>query len=153
MALGLWVYRELFPGDEKLLRGLLAEVAKAASLKSDGNALVRLGGAGKLAGFFSEDVVVHLDVSGLEGKEIQGREELRQIVAAARASLQSAHVQFPDSRLEIGADRQSAAGQVTATADINGENNSVVQELKLSFRKIDGKWKITRVDTVHTLQQ
>ncbi|HXT41614.1 MAG TPA: hypothetical protein VN887_16525, partial [Candidatus Angelobacter sp.] len=86
-ALGFWLCRELFPSDESRLRGLLADVAKAASLKGNENPLVRLAGANKLAGFFSEDVVVHIDASGLEGKQIQGREELRQTVAAARASL------------------------------------------------------------------
>jgi ketosteroid isomerase-like protein len=152
MALGFWFYRELFPNDEHKLRGVLAEVAKAASLKPNENPLVGLAGANRLAGFFSEDVVVRIDVSGLEGKVIQGREELQQTATAARVSLQSADVQFPDVRLEIAADHESATAQVTATADINGEKNTVVQELKLLFRKIDGKWKITRVDTVRTLQ-
>ena len=151
-ALGFWLCRELFPSDETRLRGLLADVAKAASLKVNENPLVRLAGANKLAGFFSEDVVVHIDVSGLEGKQIQGREEFRQTVTGARASLQSAEVQFPDAKLEIAADRESATAEVTATADINGEKNTVVQELKVLFKKIDGKWKITQVDTVHTLQ-
>jgi ketosteroid isomerase-like protein len=73
-------------------------------------------------------------------------------VTAACASLQSAEVQFPDARLEIAADRESATAEVTATADINGEKNTVVQELKVLFKKIDGQWKITRVDTVRTLQ-
>jgi ketosteroid isomerase-like protein len=152
MALGFWLYRELFPGDESRLRGLLANVAKAATLRANENPLVRLAEANKLAGFFSEDVVVHIDVTGLEGKEIQGREELQQTATAARASLQSAEVQFPDARLEIAPDRESATAEVTATADINGEKNTVVQELKVLFKKIDGQWKITRVDTVRTLQ-
>ena len=151
-ALGFWLCRELFPSDESRLRGLLADVAKAASLKGNENPLVRLAGANKLAGFFSEDAVVHIDASGLEGKQIQGREELRQTVAAARASLQSAEVQFPDAQLEIAPNRESATAEVTATADINGEKNTVVQELKVLFKKIDGQWKITQVDTVHTLQ-
>lgn len=152
VALGFWLCRELFPGDESRLRGLLSDVAKAASLKGNENPLIRLAGANRLAGFFSENVVVHIDVSGLEGKEIQGRDELRQTAVAARASLQSAEVQFPDARLEIAPDRESATAEVTATADINGEKNTVVQELKVFFKKIDGEWKITRVDTVRTLQ-
>ena len=152
IALGVWLYHRLFPSDERQLRALLAAVAKTASFKPNENPLVQLAAAGKLAGFFSDDAAIHIDVPGLDGRTIQGRAELEQIIAAARASVQSVEIRFPDAQLEIDAGRQSASGHLAVVADINGEKDAAVQELKLSFRKIDRQWKIAQIDTVRTLR-
>lgn len=151
IALGLWLYRVLFPTDETRIRKLLAEVAETASLKPNENPLVRLGAAGKLAGFFSGDAIIHVDVEGVRDRTIQGRDELQQVVAAARASLQSAAIRFPDVSLTVEPDGLSAVANVAAVADVNGEKNTVVQELKMNLKKIEGKWRISQVDTVRTL--
>jgi hypothetical protein len=37
---------------------------------------------------------------------------------------------------------------VALTADIGGEQNAVVVDLKIEMKKIDGDWLITRVETV-----
>lgn len=149
-ALGVWLCRILFPSDETRIRKLLAQVAETASLKPNENRLVGLGAAVKLTGFFTPDLVINVDAVGLEGRSIQGREQLQQTVMAARANLQSANIHFPDVHLTIDPDRMSAVAKVAAIADVNGEKDAVVQELKMNLKKVEGKWKIAQVDTVRT---
>ena len=150
VALGIWAWRTVFPGDETRIRKLLAQVADTACLKSTEGQLSRLLAAGRLADFFAPDAVVNIDVAGLNEKVIQGRAELQQMIAAARVNLQSAEIRFPDVQLTIEPDHLSAEAHVAAVADVNGEKNAVIQELKFRFQKIDGKWKINQVNTVKT---
>jgi len=151
LALGVWIFRILFPGDEKLIRKMLAEAAETAGIKVNENPLFKLAAAKKLVGFFSPDAVLKLDVSGMDARSINGRDDLLQAVAAALASLQEARIQLREIHVNVDPDKQSATAQLVATAYLNGGSDPLVQELKLQLRKIDGHWKIARVETVKTL--
>ena len=150
MALGIWAVRILFPSDETVIRKLLTQTAATASLKPNQNALVKLAGANKLAEFFTADVVMHLDVTAGRTRTIHGREELIEIVIAARAKLQEAKIQLHDIVVELAPDRQTALAQLTALANIDGSTDPIFQLLKMRLKKIDGDWKISQVDTVKT---
>ena len=151
LALGFWILQILFPGDEKRIRKMLAEAAQTAGIKANENPLFKLAAAKKLVGFFSPDAVLKLDVSGVDARSINGRDDLLQAVAAALASLQEARIQLREIHVNVGPDKQSATAQLVATAYLNGGSDPMVQELKLQLRKIDGHWKITQVETVKTL--
>ncbi|PYK96077.1 MAG: hypothetical protein DME19_20920, partial [Verrucomicrobia bacterium] len=116
LALGVWIFQMLFPGDEKRIRKMLAAVAETAAVKPNENPLFKLAGASKLVGFFSPDAVLKVEVPGVEVRSINGRDDLLQAVTAARASLQEARVQLHEIHVTLEPDRRSAAAQLVASA-------------------------------------
>jgi hypothetical protein len=40
---------------------------------------------------------------------------------------------------------------VTVDADVRGEHDSFLQEMKFTLCRVDGRWLITRVETVRVL--
>ena len=151
LLLGIWIYRILFPNDEKLIRQLLAEAAETAAVKPNENPLFKIAGASKLVGFFSPDAVLELDVAGVDTRTLDSPDELRQAVTAARASLQEAKFQLHGVQVNVGPESQSATAQLVAIAYLNGSSDPIVQEIKMQLKKIDRRWKISRVETVKTL--
>jgi hypothetical protein len=147
-ALSVWLFTVLFPGDDALIRRQLAGLARTLSVQPRESPLARLAAGQKFGGFFSPDVIVRLKGAGSELGDLQGRAQLTQAVMAAQARIQQAQIQFLDTELEVGADRQSATAHLTALAHVNGDPNPAVQELKFSFRKTDGRWRIAQVETV-----
>jgi ketosteroid isomerase-like protein len=151
LALGIWTFRTLFPGDEKLIRKLLAEVAQSAEVKPNENPLFKLAGGNKLVGFFSADAVLKVDVTGADFRTIRGRDDLLQAVTAARAGLQEAKFRLHEVHVAVGSDKQSATAQLVASAYINGSSDPIAQELKMRLGKIDRRWRILQVETVRDL--
>ena len=150
IAAGVGLYRTFFPSDEKLVRNVVHAAAEAAAINPNDNPLIRLAGANKLAGYCSPDVTLKLDIPESEVRAIHGRDELRQVATAARASLQQAKIQVMDLAVSVGADRHAAMAQVVVSYVLNG-GDPLVQELKMQFKKLEGKWKIAEVETVKPL--
>ena len=152
LALGaFWLYGKLFPSDEVVIRALLAVVAEQGSIQSGEGNLAKVAAVNALVDCFSPDVEIRLDGTPGELSSIQGRSELQQVVQAARSQVRSAHITFADISLEFGAEPGSATARMVATARI-GQNEEIwVQELKMTLARLDGAWKITRVETVRTL--
>ena len=151
LLVGVWIYRILFPSDEKLIRRLLAEVSETAAVKANENPIFKIAGANKLVGFFSPDAVLKLEVAGVDTRTLDTPDDLRQAVTAARASLQEAKFQLREVLVDVGPDSQSASAQLVAVAYLNGSGDPLVQELKMQLKKIERRWKISRVETVKTL--
>ncbi len=151
LALGIWIFLTLFPGDEKLIRKLLAEVAETAGVRPNENALFKLAGANKLVGFFSPDAALKVDVSGVDVRSINGRDELLQAFTAVRAGLQEAKIRLHEVQVNLGPDKRTATAQLVVSAYLNGGGDPLVQELRMQLRKIDRRWKIVQVETVKTL--
>ena len=151
LLVGIWVFRILFPSDEKLIRQLLAEAAETAGVKVNENPLFKIAGANRLVGFFSPDAVLKVDVAGVDTRALDTPDDLRQAVTAARASLQEAKFQLSQVEVKVSPDSQSASAQLVAIAYLNGSGDPLVQELKMQLKKIDRHWKISRVETVKTL--
>jgi len=151
IAAGFWIFRILFPGDESLIRKLLAQAAEVAAVKPNENPILKLAGANKLVGFFSPDAVIEVEVSGADLRSIRGREDLQQAITAAQASLQEAQIQLHEVHLNVDPDRQSATAQLVVSAYLNGSGDPLVQELKVNLKKIDRRWKITHLGTVKTI--
>jgi len=151
LGIAIWLFRVLFPGDEKLIRKLLAEAAEAAAVKPNENPIFKLAGANKFVAYFSPDAVLKVDVPGVDIRSLSGRDDLLQAITGARATLQEARFALHQVHVKVDSDGQSAGAQFVATAYINGGADPIVQELKLQFRKIDGRWQIVRAETVKTL--
>lgn len=150
-ALGVWLWTVLFPGPEKVIRQRFAALAHTASFLANGSDLARLATARNLAGFFSTNVEMSLDLPRLGQLRSMDREEITQLALAASARGGAVLVKFPDINITVAPGRQSAVVDLTVTATVAGEADSVVQEMKVTLHRIGGQWLITRVESVPTL--
>jgi hypothetical protein len=144
-----WV--ALHPSPERLIRKQLAGVAHAVSFGPRQGNLARLANAERLAGYFSRNVDVQIDVPIRQEHRLVGRDEVQQAALGARASLHALNVTFPDVTVILNADQESAVADLTLEAQSEGEMDRFVQEMKVTLRKIDGQWLIVKVETVRTL--
>jgi ketosteroid isomerase-like protein len=151
MALGVWIWSIWFPSPERVIRKRLAEVARTASFSSKDGPLAQALNPAHLAGFFSADVKVMVDVPGQMLQSINSREELLHRATLARAALSSLKVEFLDISVTLAPDKQFAFANLTAKANLPGEREPSVQEMKFTFKRIEGEWLIIRVETVKTL--
>lgn len=151
-GLGFWLWTIVFPSPEKIVLKKLSSLAATASFDGNASSITRAGKAGNVAGHFAADAQIVVDVSGAGARTLSGREEIREAAMGGFASLNSLNVRFLDVTVKVGEDKQSA--EVNCTADVRaGDSKDLsVQELRFQFQKIDGDWRITRVETVKTLQ-
>lgn len=152
-ALGIWLWTVLFPNPEKVIRQRLMELARTASSSPGESDLARLAAARSLAGFFSTNVELQVELPELSRYSIMDRDEIMQAALMARSRAGGLKVKFPDINVTVAPDKQSAVADLTVQANISGEPDPIVQEMKFTLRKIDGRWLITRVETVRTLSR
>jgi hypothetical protein len=149
-ALGVWLWLVLFPSPEKVIAGQFEKLARAASVRPGEGSLPRLIGAQKVGGFFSTNVEIDIDMPARQQQGAMSRDDIVQAVLAAHLA-DGLTVKFPDINVTVGADKETAQADLTVEAQVPGEQDMMVQEMKFTLRKIDGKWLITRVQTVRTL--
>lgn len=150
-ALGWWLWQTLFPGDEAQIRKLLARTARAASFSSRDGALRRMGSIAEFGNCFTPDVQVYFDMPRQGRFALEGREQMIGLAARSRDSVVAVSVTLVDVSVQLEPDHLSATAGLTARADISGEVDFSVQELKVFFRKVNGQWLIYRVESVKTL--
>lgn len=152
-GLGVWLWTILFPSPDRVIRKRLANLAQAVSFQGHESPVATLANSSRVADFFTRDVEVKLDVPGSSAQMIQGRDELFAIEQRVRLLLGSLQVQFLDINLVISSDKKSAEANLTLQAKVAGERDQIVQELKLQLNKLEGSWKIQRVETIKTLSR
>jgi hypothetical protein len=149
-ALGIWLWTVLFPSPEKVIRRHLTELARTVSSSANESDLTRLASARSVAGFFAANVELNVDLPAL-GQRTMDREEITQAALMGRSQAGGLQVKFPDINITVVPDKQSAVADLTVEANISGEHDSIVREMKFTLRKTNGQWLITRVETVRTL--
>ena len=150
-ALGIWLWTVLFPSPEKVIRRRLTELARTASSSPDEGNLARLAAARRVAGFFSTNVELNVELPELGRRSSMDREEITQLALLANSRAGGLQVKFPDLNITVAPGKRSAMVDLTVTATVAGEPDSIVQEMKFTLHKIAGQWLITRVETVRTL--
>ena len=150
VAIGIWSWGVFFPNPEKIIRKRLDAMAKAASFSSKEGLIAQAWNASMVADYFTEDVQVTLDASGMQ-HNINGRAELLQAVAHARSMFSSLSIEFPDIKVRVAPDRASAVVNLTARGKVSGERDSYLQELKMQMIKVKRDWLINQVETVKSL--
>lgn len=148
---GIWLWTVLFPAPQKVIRQRLVALARAVSSPGNESDLARLAAARSVAGFFSTEVELNVQLPEIGQRSSIDRDEITQAMLVARSRAGGVQVKFPDVNVTIAPDRQSAVADVTLEARLFGESDSILQELKLTLRKTDGQWLITRVETVRVL--
>jgi len=142
----VWYWRS------RVIRKQLTELAKAASIGPREGELARVMNSQKLAGFFTPDVEITVDIPGHSLQTISGRDEVMQIAMRAHSTMSNVKVQFVDVSVSVAPDKESATAHLTAKANVPGDDVPQVQELKAQFQKVGRDWLINRVETVKTLR-
>ena len=148
VALGFWLWTVLFPSPEKAIRKQLAKLAQTASFSQDENNLLKMADAQNVATFFTDNVEVNITVPGHAQETLTGSGEVRTAALASRQEATALVVTFPDVNVAVAPDRNSATADVTVDATVSGERDAIIQELKITFQKVDGHWLISKMDTV-----
>ena len=153
LGVATWLWTIFFPSAEHVIRKRLTELSKAVSIQGKESPVAILANASRVAGFFTADIEVRVDVPGSSAQVISGRDELIAIAQRVRTMSGGIEVQFLDVNLAIAPDKKSAEANLTLRAKAAGDRDQVVQEMKLLLNKSEGSWKIQRVETVKTLSQ
>lgn len=148
LAWGAWL---LFPTPERAIRSRINNIAKTVSFDaSDGNVSKGLK-ISNLLDYFTPDVQIHVEVSGLARHTFDGREELKMGVLWTQSHFRSIQVVIEDINVTLEPDKQSARANLTAQATVSGERDFYLQEFDFFLKKVDGSWKVYRIETVKTL--
>jgi hypothetical protein len=151
VALGVWLWTIFFPSPEKIIRRRLDEVAGHVSFTPSESNLARLANARSLADYFATNVEVNINTREGEHQNFVGRDQITQAALAARSALGSLNVKFLDVDVTVAPNKRSATADLTVDANVSGQPNAVVQEVKISLKKTGGQWLIIRVATVRIL--
>jgi ketosteroid isomerase-like protein len=149
-AFGVWLWLVLFPSPQKVIARQFEKLARAASIEPNQGFLPRLTGAQEAGSFFAATVQIDIDTPVRQQHEPMSRDDIVQAFLAARVA-GGLKVRFPDISVTVGPDRQTAQADVTVEARTSDGQASLVQAMRFTLQKIDGKWLITRVQTVRTL--
>src|SRR5215212_3451521 len=84
LALGVWLWSIIFPSPERVIRKKLAELAKSVSFGGNEAPVAKLANASRVAGFFTRDVEIQIEVPNTSVRSIQGREELFHAIELVR---------------------------------------------------------------------
>jgi hypothetical protein len=149
-ALGYWGWGVFFPSPEKAIRTRLEALAKEASFSSKQGVLAKAWNATLLADYFTLDVRVTISLPGSENS-IEGRDELLQRAMGVRSALPSLKIDFPDIKVVVAPDQESAVVNLTARGKVPEQKEDYLQELRLRMIKVKRTWLINEIVTVRTL--
>ncbi len=107
--------------------------------------------AENLASHFGTNVEININLPEGGQHGFLGRAEIMQSAAGMSSRLGSLKVVFLDVTVTIGPDKQSATADLTVQAQTDTDKDFLVQEMKITFQKIEADWLITRVETIRTL--
>ena len=153
VALGVWIWVTFFPGPERAIRKRLAQLAQLGSFASNEGALAKGLNTQQLAGFFTPDVQVSVDVPGIQRVKLSGRDNLLTAAMAVRGNLSNLKVDLYDINITFGPDKTTAIVSLTLKVQANGERDFTPQEMKFTMEKVNGEWLIREAETVRTLSQ
>lgn len=152
IALGIWLWAIFFPSPQEVILKRVSALAATVSVSAKDGNFTRAGKAASLVEYFTTNAVITVNSPELPGRDLSGREEIREVALAGYSSVQTLSVRFLDATVRLNPDRQSADVECTAKAVSDDNKDFNVQECHFQFRKVDGIWLISRAETVKTLQ-
>jgi hypothetical protein len=133
-----------------VIRKRLGELAKATSFSPNEGDVAKVWNASLLADFFTPDVQVTVELYGTQ-HSISGRDELIRRALGARSMASSLTIEFPDIKVTVAPDRNSAVVNLTAKGKVPGQGDFYLQELRLRLTRIKRDWLINQIESVKTL--
>jgi hypothetical protein len=152
VALGVWLWGVFFPNPERIIRARLREIAERASFPANQSPFAALSDVQRLCALVSPDVTIQVNAPAAGHRSIEGREDLRHATMFWRSNVNGAKVEFPDIAVTVAPDKQSAEVLLTVKARVPTEPDSIYEEMKVAFRKLDGNWLVTHAETVRMLR-
>lgn len=150
-ALAVWIFQRAFPSQEEAIRRQLSQLAESASFRPHEGLLSKAASLTKLRSYFTPDVTVRVNLEQGGSHIFEGREDLMEAVALVRGKLPRLQLEFLDTQVDVGPDRLSAAVVLTLRYQLGDDKERGLQELKLALKKIEGAWKVSRVENVNAL--
>lgn len=151
IVLGIWLWRILFPSPEHVIRSMIGNLAETVSFDAKDGNISKAYKVSKLQDFLTVDVEIAVDVSGYPAHTFTGRDEITQALVAGQHRFRGLQIEFPDVNIKLAPDKESAVVNLTAQAKIVGDRDFGIMEFNFLLKKIEGKWKIYRIETVKTL--
>ena len=151
IVVGMWLWTALFPSPEKIICRHLSEMAREASFNSSESPVAGFSQAQKLASLFSTNAELTLDLPERPQYALAGRNDIVQAVLGAHAVVGGVKVEFLDVMVTVSPDKCSAAADLTLKAQVTGDKDITVLELKFALLKIEGEWLVTKVESVRPL--
>jgi ketosteroid isomerase-like protein len=151
-ALGFWLWTVLFPSPEKVVFRMISKLGATANIQAGEGAISRASKAATVSSLFANDAEIAFDVNEAGTRTLSGRDEIHEAVMGGFANVPSLTVQFYDITVQVGPDKQSAEADCNARASTDSNRDFGIRELRFQLKKRDGDWKITRAETVKTLQ-
>ncbi len=139
LAFALWHF--LFPPPEKVIEKKLYALAATISQNPEGN-LSRVANVSRVGNFFHPNVTINLEGFGREAAALQGRGEVEQAAMGIRQNNFRISVIFSAIHITVGPEQTNAMAIVTAEVKINDQREPVIQDIRLSFEKMDRSWLI-----------
>ena len=146
-----WLYRVLFPPDETVIRRLLVGAAETASVQANESPFDKLGAVNRLVNSCTVDIEILLHIPGMHANIIQGRDQLREAVAAMRGTAKAGQVTLMDIGIDVEPGRSRATAQFIVRARWDGATDELIQEFKMDLNRVEGDWKIRRVEPLPSL--
>ena len=140
-AIGFGIYYWLFPPPEKVIRKRLTKLSEAISARPQGN-IATVANVNRIGSFFHSNVSISVEGYGADLGSVQGRGELQQTALAARQRVGSISVEFYNINITVAPSKTNATVTATAIIKLNDDANANVQEVQLTFEKLDRDWLI-----------
>lgn len=142
---GIW---RLFPPPEKVIRQRVARIVGLVSLQPNESNLARIAKVEQVGALLSPDLAVSLEGAAGELGHSAGRESFLEALRAARLQARQLTVRILDLNFEQPPANDQAITRMLVAADVNGETNSVVQELRITWRRVERAWLVAGIETV-----
>jgi hypothetical protein len=140
---GVAVGFRLFPGNERIIRRQLHQVAFHASIDGKKSALKKLAQVNRLIDFFAPDLTVQVESAEGGPYHVQGTSELREFMLAGAAQGETVSVEFPGVNVVVNDDKKSAVAHVTAKVVARQETRFL--QLKVGLVKSEEGWRVQAV--------
>jgi hypothetical protein len=152
VALGWWFWGVCFPSAEKVVLKKMTGLADTLTFSADANNITRAGKASSFISYFTVDAEIVVDVPELGSHTLSGRDEIRETGNGGFAAMPGLKVTFLDTTVKVGPDKQSADVSCTVRVVVGSSKDFGVEEMHFKFKKVEGDWRISRVETVKTLK-
>ncbi len=87
--------------------------------------------------------------------KISGRDEIRALLLATRTNLDKLSVRIMDHTISVNPENDTAEMKVTlrVSAQSGRHGDTVIEDQRISWVKVDGRWLINASETSHSIQR
>lgn len=152
IGLGVWGWLILFPSPQVVIENRLKKLAGLASFGAGEGNVAKLANVQRLGTYFTDNIEVKLEGTGLESHTFNKREELMQAAMAARSSGLEIHAKFIDVKVTLSPAGDSAEADLMLNLSVSTLRDPIFQEMKVRLQKEGSTWLVNRIETTSTLK-